>query len=150
MTPQFLACRQLSKSADRFALSTEPMSRVPDESHRPNLLNVEFIEFPQWTGNSRPPGARTFFDNSSKNWVCLAEKKNGNVRDFLGDHFATVESSGNPNLTMFILDCFNVFSSVHIGGSGAHPACPGGSELRLESGQIANCKTNCTLEFQIA
>ena len=30
----------------------------------------------------------------------------GNFRDFLGDHFARVESSGDQNLTMFILDCY--------------------------------------------
>ena len=35
-------------------------------------------------------------------------KTPGNFGDFLGDHFARVESSGNPNLTMFILD-FHVF-----------------------------------------
>ena len=26
----------------------------------PSLLYVEFIQFPQWTGNPRPPGLRTF------------------------------------------------------------------------------------------
>ena len=36
-------------------------------------------------------------------------KTRGNVRDFLGDHFARVESSGDQNLTMFTLD-FHVFS----------------------------------------
>ena len=32
-------------------------------------------------------------------------------RDFLGDHFAPIESSGNLNLTMFILD-FHIFSQL--------------------------------------
>ena len=32
----------------------------------------------------------------------------GNFRDLLGDHFARVESSGDQNLTMFILH-FHVF-----------------------------------------
>ena len=35
-------------------------------------------------------------------------KTPGNFRDFLGDHFARVESSGDQNLTMFTLD-FHVF-----------------------------------------
>ena len=35
-------------------------------------------------------------------------KTPGTFRDFLGDHFATVESSGDQNLTMLILD-FHVF-----------------------------------------
>ena len=36
-------------------------------------------------------------------------KTPGFFRDFLGDHFARVESSGDQNLTMFILH-FHVFS----------------------------------------
>ena len=68
---------------------------------------LEFIEFPQWTRNFRPPRARTFSIIPLKN-VFFRLKTPGNFRDFLGDHFARVESSGDQNLTMFILD-FHVF-----------------------------------------
>ena len=42
-----------------------------------------------------------------KNWFFRLNTP-GNFRDFLGDHFPRVESSGDQNLTMFILD-FHVF-----------------------------------------
>ena len=74
----------------------------------PSLLYVEFIQFPQWTGNPRPPGLRTF--SIIPLTVCFFELKTpGKIREFLGDHFARVESSGDQNLTMFILH-FHVFS----------------------------------------
>ena len=69
---------------------------------------LEFIEFPQWTGNFRPPRARTFLI-IPLTIRFFRLKTPGNFRDFLGDHFARVESSGDQNLTMFILH-FHVFS----------------------------------------
>ena len=68
---------------------------------------LEFIEFPQWTRNFRPPRARTFSILPLQIGF-FRLKTPGHFRDFLGDHFTRVESSGNPNLTMFILD-FHVF-----------------------------------------
>ena len=55
----------------------------------------------------RDPRDSVFFDNSLKSWVFWAETKTESFR-FLGDHFARVESSGDQNLTMFILH-FHVF-----------------------------------------
>ena len=73
----------------------------------PSLLYMEFIQFPQWTGNPRPPGLRTFSIIPLKN-LFFDLKTPGNFREFLGDHFARVESSGDQNLTMFMLH-FQVF-----------------------------------------
>ena len=49
-------------------------------------------------------------DKSFKNRVIYAENP-GIFWDFLGDHFGRVESSGDQNLTMFILD-FHVFPKM--------------------------------------
>ena len=77
-------------------------SATPRNSNMgPSLLYGEFIEFPQWTRNPRPPGPRTFLIKPLKIWF-FRLKTPGFFRDFLGDHFARVESSGNPNLTIFI------------------------------------------------
>ena len=54
-----------------------------------------------------PPGPRTFSIKPQKIRF-FRLKTPGNFRDFLGDHFARLESSGDWNLTMFILD-FHVF-----------------------------------------
>ena len=73
---------------------------------------MECIEFPQWTRNFRPPRARTFSIIPLTLTIGFFRLKTpGHFRDFLGDHFARVESSGNPNLTMFILH-FHVFLHV--------------------------------------
>ena len=73
----------------------------------PSLLYAEFIEFPQWTGNSRPPGNPTV-PTCPLNLGYFGLKTPGIFRDLLGDHFARVESSRDQHLTMFILH-FHVF-----------------------------------------
>ena len=60
----------------------------------PSLLYVEFIQFPQWTGNPRPPGLRTFSIIPLTIWF-FELKTPGNFREFLGDHVARVKSSGD-------------------------------------------------------
>ena len=77
----------------------------------PSLLYMEFIQFPQWTGNPRPPELRTFSIIPLKIWF-FEVKTPGFVWDFLGDHFARVESSGDQTLTMFILHFHVSFSSI--------------------------------------
>ena len=57
---------------------------------------------------SATPGAPNFFDKTFKNWV-FGLKTPGHFLDFLGDHFARVESSGDQHLTVFILHFHDFF-----------------------------------------
>ncbi len=63
------------------------------------------------------PRSTFFFEISSNDWVFRAENPFFFCRDFLGDHFARVESSGNKNQTMLGLHfhvCFVTFDRQQI------------------------------------
>ena len=52
--------------------------------------------------DNRPTG----YENSPLKTKCFGLNPRFFFRDFFGDHFARVESSGDQNLTMFILFFF--------------------------------------------